>query len=347
MPARPAGAQQPVFSGLDRGPHHQVAELHEREIHDAAEPAPGRDVLERHPAHAGGVEDRDFVAAVLQGGLQRLHVMHGARSERGHADDGAVSRRRLCGPRGAEHGAGRLAERRLADGIQPVEAARPEDHLDIRREPVRRDQRREGNRRHDIFRYAERQHPADIERRVGPHGAAEHDRAGKLSLPVQVGGQDRGAPGHDLHGGVLVAGLDRGPVRAAARCRDIVLRIIDRRVRLAQHADVHGENAAAERPDALRHVGELRGLRIVGPHDENCPVGHRDASFAASRNRRVRPPVRFRRRHHSTDDGAARDKGPSRRPFRPSRRAFRPSRRAFRDGAVAPPQRPPQDEEMW
>ena len=240
-----------------------------REIHHRREGPLGGERFEGPPAHAGGVEDRDLETARLQLGLQRDHVAQHGLAEGGHADQRPVARRHLHRPCGAQHRPRRLAERRPADRVQPVEPAGPEDHLDVRGDALGRQQRREGDGRDHVFRNPQRQRGAKIEGQVGAHRAAQNDRPvhppGAVELPRLRGG----APGHDLHRGVLVGARDRLLDRAARRLGHFVLGDMHRRGRIAEDADIHAQHVAALGADHLRQIGQLVLLGVPGAGDED------------------------------------------------------------------------------
>jgi hypothetical protein len=71
-----------------------------------------RQRLERAAAHAGGVKDRHLEPARLERRFQRDHVAQHGLAEAGHADQRPVAGGLFDRPRGAQHGAGGLAERR-------------------------------------------------------------------------------------------------------------------------------------------------------------------------------------------------------------------------------------------
>ena len=129
----------------------------------------------------------------------------------------------------------------------------------------------------------------------GPHGAAEDDDAVDPALPVQAGGERRGAAGHDLHGGVFVAGAGCGLDRAAARLR---------RRRAWTSRPGRPDRRARRCPWSARR----RRARGSAPPCRRAPGSsyrrsRRRESFCRSSPCPLAVPVRSRR-HHSTGCGS-------------------------------------------
>ncbi len=186
-----------------------VAGLADAQIEHGREAFLLGEALDGPTAHAGAVEDGDLVAAALQRRLQANHVVDAALAERAHADQRPLRLRLRRGLGRADDGTGRLAQHRLADRVEAIEPARPQDHHEIGRQPLRRNEMREGHRRDDEFRHAHRQRGGNIEREVRAHGAAQRDHAVDFALHVELQGQRRRALGHLRHRLVLVAHAGR------------------------------------------------------------------------------------------------------------------------------------------
>ncbi|MNT63562.1 hypothetical protein D3C72_2013880 [compost metagenome] len=132
-----------------------VADLLDAEVEDGGKAVLCGDRLEGAPAHAGRMKHRDVIAAPLQLGLQVFHVFEAARPERGHADQRPVLVRPGAETCGADDGAAGLGKHRPANAVEAVKPARPQDHHQIGRDALGRQEVRIGNRRDDEFRHAE------------------------------------------------------------------------------------------------------------------------------------------------------------------------------------------------
>ncbi len=84
--AQPACILQPVRPAADQRPCQEIAEFLQAEIHDAAEGPLPCQAFEGHAAHAGGMEDSDFVPPVFECRFQKLHIGQATGAKRCHAD---------------------------------------------------------------------------------------------------------------------------------------------------------------------------------------------------------------------------------------------------------------------
>ncbi len=276
-------ARQPFRTAVDDRAMDAVVELLQAQVEHSRQLALLGEAFHCPPPHALGVEERGLVAARGQRRLEMAHVFQRRVAERGDADQRPPVGHTASGTGGAEHGARSLAERRTADRVETVEAARPEDHLDIGGKSIGRDQRREGDGGDDVFRHADRQRERDVERKIRAHGAAKRYHGVEAALGQQRQGQRARALAHQRHGMVLVAGRDDFGDRHAGGGGNVVLGDRNRFVGIAENTDIHGQHGATIALDDLAQEGELFLLGVEGPDDEDglaAVGGHGVAALA-------------------------------------------------------------------
>ena len=203
--------------------------------------------------------------------------MRGARTSRGSA--------------GADDGAGGLGERRAADVVESVKAARPQDHHEIGTDAFGRDEMRVGDRRHDELGNAQREGGGDVEREIGAHRAAERQHPVDAALRAPFAGDCDCAFRHPGHGVILVAAADQlRQRRLRGGGHDL---IGDFRVQRSprQHADVHEDDFAACFLDAIPDERQL-GRFCIGRANQKYArlAAHVSGPVSSFRRRRdVRP----------------------------------------------------------
>ena len=199
-----------------------VAHLLRGEIHHSCKSPLRRQRFEGAAAHAGGVKHRDFKTSRLNRRFQRGHVAQHGLAKRGHADQGPVATPRLCRARGPQNCTGGLRQAGLADRVQPVQTPRPQDHLNIGGQTVGWDHRGKTDGGDDVFRHAQRQGSAQIQRQIGAHRATQHQNPVKLPVTMRLCRQHGGPARHDLHGDIFVMCRDGAGDGTARRRRHIM-----------------------------------------------------------------------------------------------------------------------------
>ena len=218
------------------------------------------------------MENGNLEPAFLERARKQGHVFQARGTQAHHADHRAFAPGRFNRARGAQHRASSLAQRGFADRIQTVKPASPQDHLDIRRQPVGGNNRGEGNGGDHVLRHPHGQRLAAVEHQIRTHGTAQSDDAVDLAVGIEFCRQGRRTRRHDLHGEVFVPGVDGVLNGLSDRCRHVVLGDVGRLLRVAQHADIHAHQRAALRADDLTDVVQLVVLGIKGSDHQNSLV---------------------------------------------------------------------------
>ena len=197
-------------------------------VHNSGKSALSGQPFKGTPTHPGRVKHSHFEPALFKRRLKSHHIAQYGLAKRRHANQRLVPVRRLHSPRCPKDSTSSLAERRLADRVQPVKPAAPKDHLNIRRKPLRRQHRRERDCRNNILRDSQRKRRAKIKRKISAHRAAQHYHTVEFSLAIKFKGKRRRAIRHDLHRNVFVTPVNRGVNGASARFGHLMLGIICR-----------------------------------------------------------------------------------------------------------------------
>jgi hypothetical protein len=146
-----------------------VANLLRGEIQNGGEGTFGGQRFEGAAAHAGGMEHGHLKPALFKRRFQTDHIAQHGLAKAGHADQRAIAFRRFDRAGGPQNRACGLRQRGLADRVQPVKTARPEDHLDVGGKALGRDHRGKADGRDDVFRHTQGQSRAEVQRKVGSH----------------------------------------------------------------------------------------------------------------------------------------------------------------------------------
>jgi hypothetical protein len=247
----------------------RIGHFLDAKIEDGGKAPLRRDRLIGTPAHACGMEDGNVVAAPLQLRLQHLHIAEAGGAERGHADQRALAAGPLASLGSADDRAGRLRQHRPADRIETVEPAGPQDHHQVGRDALRRQEMGIGDGGDDELRHAERQHGCDIERKVGAERATKRDHAVHRSCIREPAHQRRRAPGHQRHSGVLVAAAGDRLHCGAGGGGDVMLGMARHIGRVAEHADIDQNGNATGLADDLGHKQQFLALGVSGADHQN------------------------------------------------------------------------------